>query len=243
MISVRTASTRRRGTRPRVRGALAILFCSTWAGLSPSGASALDVRPLWNFADPARSEANFRARLESATGDDVLSLQTQIARSLGLRSRFNEAHALLDQLEPRLASAGPEPRVRYLLERGRTLRSSHRSEPARPLFMQAVDLALAAKLDELSVDAMHMVALVETEADAQLRWNQRALEFAQESNDANAHDWDASLATNIGMTLHEQGRYKAALASFNRASRRVNASGRRAGYAKRAGWSRGRCVP
>ena len=117
------------------------------------GAQAMDIKGLWNFADPAASEAVFRERLASASGDCALSLQTQIARSLGLRSRFDEAHAVLDQIEPRLAGAGAEPRVRYLLERGRTFRSSRQVDRARPLFAQAVEAAAAAGLDDLSVDA------------------------------------------------------------------------------------------
>jgi tetratricopeptide (TPR) repeat protein len=186
-------------------------------GLFSVSAWALDVRALWDFSDPARSEATFREHLKSARGDDALSLQTQIARSFGLRSRFDEANALLNQIEPRLAAAGPEPKVRYLLERGRTLRSSKQGTLARPLFVQAVDLAIAAKLDELAVDAMHMVALVETLPDAQIQWNRRALALALASNEPNARNWDATLANNIGMTLHDQRRYTEALASFQTA--------------------------
>jgi tetratricopeptide (TPR) repeat protein len=180
-------------------------------------ASAMDIKSLWNFADPAASEALFRARLAGERGDDALSLQTQIARSYSLRSRFDDAHALLDTIEPQLAHAGPEPRVRYLLERGRTWRSAKQPGRAKPLFEQAVDLASANRLDELAVDAMHMLALVEPASAAQMRWNQRALALAQSSNDPNARSWDASLANNIGMTLHGEGRYDEALASFEAA--------------------------
>lgn len=182
-----------------------------------TGGQAMDIKGLWNFADPAASEAVFRARLASASGDDALSLQTQIARSLGLRSRFDEAHAVLDQIEPRLAAAGAEPHVRYLLERGRTFRSSRQVDRARPLFAQAVEAAAAARLDELSVDAMHMMALVQPTAAEQMRWNLRALALAESSIDANARSWKASLANNIGMTLHDEGKFDAALQQFRSA--------------------------
>lgn len=180
-------------------------------------ARALDAVALWDFADPARSETTFRSRLPGASADDTLSLQTQIARALGLRSRFDEAHQVLDRVEAQLATAGAEPRVRYLLERGRTLRSSGARERARPLFLQAVDQARAARLDELTVDAMHMVALVEPGAEAQLQWNRSALELALGSGEVNARNWDASLANNIGITLYDQGRFEDALASFAQA--------------------------
>ena len=88
-----------------------------WAlqGLCCSATWALDIRALRDFSDPARSEVTFREHLRTASGDLALSLQTQIARSLSLRSRLDEAHALLDQIESRLPEAGPEPRVRTCL--------------------------------------------------------------------------------------------------------------------------------
>jgi tetratricopeptide (TPR) repeat protein len=181
-------------------------------------AAAMDVSPLWNFADPAASEAAFRRALTQARGlDDELTLQTQIARTYSLRSRFDDANALLDQVEPRLDAAGPEPRVRYLLERGRTLRSSNAPERARPLFVEAAGRAHAAHLDALEVDALHMIALVEPMPEDQIAWNRKALAVGAASADPVARNWDASLANNIGMSLHEEGREAEALASFETA--------------------------
>lgn len=177
----------------------------------------MDIRSLWNFNDPAASERVFRERLAAASGDDALSLQTQVARTHSLRRQFAEANAVLDAVLPQLDGAGPEPRVRYLLERGRSLRSASEPERARPLFVQAVEAARAARLDELAVDAMHMVALVEQALAAQLDWNDRALALALASKEPNARAWEASLANNIGMSLHGAGRYDEALASFRHA--------------------------
>jgi len=182
--------------------------------LTSTEVTAMDIRSLWDFDDPARSEAVFRDHLAPATGDDALSLQTQIARTYSLRSRFDDAHALLDRIEPQIAAAGPEPKVRFLLERGRTWRSGKQPDKARPLFLQAVELASAAKLDYLAIDAMHMVALLEPTLEQQLTWNRRALAAAQQASDPAARNWDASLANNIGMSLHDAGRHEEALASF-----------------------------
>ena len=178
----------------------------------------MDVSPYWNFDDPAASEAAFRQALAERPGaDDALSLQTQIARTFSLRSRFAEAHAALDAIEPQLAGAGAEPRVRWLLERGRTFRSSKLPESARPLFVEAAERARSAKLEALEVDALHMIALVETVPAAQLQWSRKALVVAAASADPVARNWDASLAHNIGMSLHDAGRYEEALASFQTA--------------------------
>jgi tetratricopeptide (TPR) repeat protein len=185
--------------------------------LTLTEAPAMDIRALWDFDDPARSEAVFREHLAHARGDDALSLQTQIARTYGLRSRFDDAHALLDRIEPELAAAGPEPKVRHLLERGRTWRSAKQLDRARPLFLQAVDQAIAAGLEDLAIDAMHMMALVEPAPADQMRWNRRALAAAQQATDPTPRNWDATLANNIGMTLHDEGRFEEALASFRSA--------------------------
>jgi tetratricopeptide (TPR) repeat protein len=185
--------------------------------LTSTEVPAMDIRTLWNFDDPVRSEAVFRDHLAAARGDDALSLQTQIARTYSLRSRFADAHALLDRIEPELATAGPEPKVRFLLERGRTWRSGQQPEKARPLFLQAAELANQARLEFLAIDAMHMVALIEPTLEQQLEWNRRALAAAQRASDPAARNWDASLANNIGMSLHDAGRYEEALASFRSA--------------------------
>jgi tetratricopeptide (TPR) repeat protein len=173
-----------------------------------------DLLALWDFADPAASEARFRERLDDASHEVNLSLRTQIARTHSLRGQFAQAHQLLDGVDAELAATGAEPRVRSLLERGRTWRSAREPAKARPLFQQAAQQARAAGLDYLHVDALHMVALVETTAEAQLDWNRRALAAARESRDPQARRWEASLSHNIGYTLHEAGRHDEALQAF-----------------------------
>ena len=80
--------------------------------------------PLWNFGDPAASEQRFKAALSTASGDDALILQTQIARTHGLRNDFETARRILREIEPRIATAGAEVRIRHALETGRTYASA-----------------------------------------------------------------------------------------------------------------------
>jgi hypothetical protein len=91
-----------------------------WAALIlwPLAGQAVDLAALWDFARPEVSEQRFRAALEKANGDDALILQTQIARSHGLRRDFATARAVLAALEPAMPTAGPEAQVRYQLELG-----------------------------------------------------------------------------------------------------------------------------
>jgi len=179
--------------------------------------AALDIPALWDFDQPAQSEERFRAALAGSAGDARLELLTQIARTYSLRKRFEEAHRLLDEIEPQLANAGPAPRLRYLLERGRTFRSGGAPERARPPFLEAWELGRTSGLDGLAIDAAHMVALVEPKTEDQLAWNQRALELAQRATDTYARNWLASLYNNIGWSLHDAARYAEALEHFEAA--------------------------
>jgi tetratricopeptide (TPR) repeat protein len=171
---------------------------------------------LWDFDRPAESEARFRSALDGgATGDDALVLRTQLARALGLQRRFGEADAELAAVSG-AEDAGPLARVYLALERGRVMRSSGDAGAAVPLFMAALDAALAAGLDHLAVDAAHMLAITH-EGEEQIRWARRALEIAESSGDPRARRWVASVTHNLSWTMHDLGRYDKALALWERA--------------------------
>jgi tetratricopeptide (TPR) repeat protein len=192
----------------------AALGLALWAGVA---AAAVDLDGLWNFADPAASEARFRAALAGAAGDDALVLRTQIARTLGLRGRFDAAHAELDAIEPALAAAGVEPRVHAWLERGRTLRSSGQPLDAQPLFQRAFVTAEAAKLERLAADALHMLALASPDLDQRIAWNRRTIDYARRASDPKAQGWQAAALNNIGSDLRAAGRLAESLAAFREA--------------------------
>jgi tetratricopeptide (TPR) repeat protein len=191
-----------------------------------SAVAAVDVDALWNFNDPAASEARFRQALAAAQGDDALVLRTQIARTLGLRQRFDEAQRELDAIEPALAAAGVEPRVRAWLERGRTLRSSGQPTESKPLFVRAFATADAAQLERLAADALHMIALVEPQLDERIAWNRRTIAYAQRASDPRAQGWQAAAHNNIGSDLREARRFDDSLAAFRDALAAYERSGR-----------------
>ena len=177
---------------------------------------AVTILEMWDFADPVRSEQRLRDALAGADADWQLELQTQIARTYSLRGRFAEAHRLLDEIEPRLAGARATPRLRYLLERGRTFNSAGDKAAARPLFLKAWELGQAAGEEDLAIDAAHMVAIVEGGEPA-LDWNRRALALAQSAHDPAARRWTASLLNNMGVELNALGRHLEALAILEQA--------------------------
>jgi tetratricopeptide (TPR) repeat protein len=187
---------------------------------------ALDLAPLWDFARPAVSEQRFLAALGEAAGDDPLILRTQVARTHGLRRDFARALSILDEMAPEVARAGPEARVRHALERGRCrVSATHPREAISPAdrdqaradYETAAALAREAGLDALAVDALHMLALVDTVPADQLRRNREALSVASASTQPDARRWEAPLRNNIGLALHGQGRFDEALAEFRQA--------------------------
>lgn len=189
-------------------------------------ASAID--ELWNFDDPAASEARFRRWMSDLgpAGDPALLVeaQTQRARAQGLQRCFDEAHRTLDQVEARLAGMPPRVYVRYLLERGRVFNSSGQPERAYPLFRAAWVQALTTGEDGLAVDAAHMLGIVEP-GERGMSWNLRALDVAIASSQPAARRWQGPLYNNIGWSCFAAGQYEDALAMFEQALEWQQANG------------------
>ena len=178
--------------------------------------AAIDLDAMWDFDEPAESETRFRAALAQVNGDDALVLRTQIARTYSLRGMIRRRAPRARHRRAAAAEArGAEPRVRALLERGRTLRSAQQPVQARPLFVRAFESADKAKLEALAADALHMVALVEPTVEGQLEWNRKAVALrARRRPIAKARSWEGAALNNIGVTLNEAGRHAEALAVF-----------------------------
>lgn len=201
----------------------AIIVCLTnWV----SSAMAIDLVPLTDFSKPELSEQRLRGALVTANGDDALILQTQIARTYGVRRDFARAQEILRSIEAQIQTAGAEARVRHALEFGRTLASAthppesqtpETKELARSAYLRAFELAKAERLDGLAIDALHMLAFVDTAPLDQLKWGEEALTMAESSPQPEAKKWEASLRNNVGYALHQLGRYDEALAQFRQA--------------------------
>lgn len=189
-------------------------------------AMAIDLKSLWDFDKPDVSEERFRAALKTATGDDALVLQTQIARTYGLRKNFSKAQEILRSVAKDLPSAGPEPRTRYALELGRTyasathppeLETAENKKLARSSYERALETAKNANLDGLAIDAIHMLAFVDVAPAQQLKWGREALAVVNASAQPEAKAWEASIRNNIGLALHQLGRFDEALVQFKQA--------------------------
>lgn len=188
-----------------------------------SNAMAVDIQALWDHSNPALSEQRFREALGTASSEEALLLQTQIARTHGIRKDFARAREVLDAIAPQATVASPQVRVRYFLELGRTYASATHAqeaitpaqrEQARTHFMQAFEAARTSRLDEAAIDALHMMAFVDTEPRAQLEWDLKALAHMEGSDQPDAKKWEASLRNNVGYARHLMGEYDEALRQF-----------------------------
>lgn len=121
----------------------------------------------------------------------------------------------MEEAEGLLTAESEVARVRVLLERGRVLNSSKRSEKARPFFIEAWEKARVAGADGHAVDAAHMMGIVEP-PEKGLEWNRRAMALAESSPSPAAQRWLGSLYNNIGWTHHDQGDYALALEIFTK---------------------------
>ena len=186
-------------------------------------AMALEINDLWDYGNPELSEQHFRSSLDGSTEDERLILQTQIARTYGMRGNFTRAREILSAVEKKQAAASPEVQARYFLELGRTYASAAHSETdrtpgnlatARKHFLHAYAVADRAGLDYLAIDALHMMSMVETDPGRQLAWDEKALEYMERSNQVETRQWEGSLRNNIGYAKHQMGEYEAALTQF-----------------------------
>lgn len=203
--------------------------------------SKIDIDVYWEYSDPAASETRFRTALDKAEGDLRLEILTQIGRTFSLRGRFEEAHEILNDVEKQLGSARKRPLVRYLLERGRTFNSNGEKEKARELFIQAWEQANEAGLDDLAVDAAHMIAITFSGSLDAVEWNQHGLALARRSEEPKAKALIPAILNNSAWDLHTMGRFEEALVLFGEAQAEWTSRGKpeRIQIAK---WSVARCL-
>lgn len=182
-----------------------------------------DLYTLWDYNAPEETAVRFYELLPKVKESDNrayhVELLTQLARTHSLRRQFEEAHRLLDEAEAMLTAEMTVPRIRCLLERGRSYNSAGEPNKAMALFHEAFELgtAVGVQADFHTIDAAHMIAIAEPDPKEQLKWNLDALRLAEAAVDERARGWCGSLYNNIGWTYHDMGNFDAALAVFQKA--------------------------
>ena len=173
----------------------------------------IDPKPLWDYDDPAASEMRLLEAAAAAEGtSEHAAWLTQVARALGLQERFDEGHAMLDDL----VANDDETAARISLERGRLFRSAGDIDAALPHFEAAAARAASSGFEELQLDALHMVALA-APPEERLARHEQALAVARAATDPTARSWDAALLNNMGMFHADAGDHATALDLFEQA--------------------------
>lgn len=175
---------------------------------------------LWDYDNPQATEVTFRELAPAAekSGDKsyYAELLTQLARTLSLQRKFDDAHKLLDNARQLIVGqAMPVAEIRYLLERGRTFNSSNEKAQAISLFKEAYEKALQSNEGFYAIDAAHMLGISEKPQE-QLYWNIKAMDLVEKSVDARARKWLGPLYNNIGWTYHDAKDYERALDLFEK---------------------------
>jgi tetratricopeptide (TPR) repeat protein len=195
---------------------------------------------LWDYGDPAGTEERLREAVQGVEDESfVAEAMTQVARTYSLRGEYESAHTTLDQVATVLPRVAPRVEVRYLLERGRTWNSSGSRDRARELFLTAFDMAKREDDDYLTVDAAHMLGIVE-EPMAALDWNLLGIRILEESSQERARSWVGALSNNIAWTYHDMGEHEKALAYFERGLEHRQSAGREPAL-RIARWAVARC--
>ena len=129
---------------------------------TPLDQSQLD--SLWDFGDPAASAERFRAAADEPGLSDTAKAEylTQLARALGSTGEFDEADAVLDEAADGLDAPSELVEARIALERARLLVARDLPQEAVALLLATVRKASAAGSAFLALDALHMLALVDT---------------------------------------------------------------------------------
>lgn len=177
-----------------------------------------DFDAFWNYADPATTEEKFRSVLANSPDEDecyLAELKTQIARTLGLQRKFEEGHAMLAQIEEGVISQNAIVSTRYYLEKGRLYNSNKQVEEAIEAFKKASEIANSHKLDYYYVDALHMLGIA-YKGNESLHWNEKAIEAAENTEDARTKNWLGSLYNNTAWTYFDMKEYDKALSLFEK---------------------------
>lgn len=166
--------------------------------------------------DAVASELRIRVELEHGGPYDSIEraeLKTLLARTMGLQDRFDDAAELLIEVE---AEDAPVVIARVLLESGRILNSAGKPDDSAPLFMRAAEIAAAAGITFVQIDALHMLAVAKpSNAD---HWTSVAVTLA-EASDPRTQQWLISLHNNLGWNRFDSGDFEAAIAEFTEANR------------------------
>jgi tetratricopeptide (TPR) repeat protein len=175
------------------------------------------LRPLWDFDDLDGTRERLRNQLDREGSDaGRAEVLTQIARVEVLGGDAGASERLLARAAE-LAGEDVRAQTRIALERGRVRNSTGDVASARPLFVDAFELATSIDDAWLAADAAHMVAIAAADDAEREAWTDRGIRTATTSSEAADAYWVGPLLNNLGWSRFEADRYAEALEAFEAA--------------------------
>lgn len=225
------------------------MLALTWAsspgsGVAAPGVMARDGTQLAQAGLPRLRDVTSK-REDYGSADDHMIFQSKVARSMGVQGMFEAARRHLNDKRELRSRASDLGKAHWWLEWGRTWCSATHPaaamdaaarQQATEAFAQAELLATAAEADDLAVDALHMMAFVETDPANAQRWTEKALARALASSQPAARRWEGSLRNNLGVALMDQGQPAPALVQFEAALAARRAAGAKDDQRRVAEW-------
>ncbi len=185
------------------------------------GIAVQDFDKVWGkIAQPDLIEQAFLEFLPQAEQLEDKSTYLQLLSQLGLAQallkKFDLAHATLDKAKNQLQPEHDLAHVRILLERGRVFQQEGDLAKARVYYERSFDASVASKIDDQTINAAHMIALVAEKVEDRIKWNQHAIDLAMASHDPKAHRWLGSVWNNLGTNYFETKQFDKALFAFEK---------------------------
>jgi len=155
---------------------------------------------------------------------------SQMALVSALQKKFTLAHEILDKAQDQVNPNDDLATVRLLLERGRVfqqqvyagLQSKQVEEveaynaQARSYFKLAYQLSAQCGFDRFSIDAAHMIAIMQPGIEDKIQWNQRAIDIIEKTEESVARSWGGSLYNNLGQNYFDNGQYEKSLEAYQK---------------------------
>ena len=161
---------------------------------------------LWDFSDAEATEGRFRAAIEGSEDESYRAeALTQVARTQGaaLPSSKTRTTRSTSSLVCFRASHREWRRVTCSSAGASGTPAAFHRRHAN-CFLHAFDEARRLGDDYLTIDAAHMVAIVE-EPSQSLEWNLLGFRILEESRQDRAKQWTGALSNNIAWTYHDMG--------------------------------------
>ncbi|OFZ19410.1 MAG: hypothetical protein A2X94_13800 [Bdellovibrionales bacterium GWB1_55_8] len=173
---------------------------------------------------PEEAEIRLRQLLEESSGGGSLDAQAgilaQLARVQGALGKFSEARGTLQKLDELAREESQTAKILALIETGRLFVLEKTPSQARPLFMEAWNLAGQSGDVSCAIDAAQMLAAIEPQK-LQKDWTLKALRLAENSPEPIAKNWLGEIYTTLGWSEFNARQFESALEWFKKALARI----------------------